>query len=259
MKRNYVAVMLLALLAFNMTLAAEATGDITSKGWVTFESSDGETPPVDPENPKEKVEPDGEIIATEGPLRLDFIPKFTFGPQKISTKDQTYFANAQLFKSETPARANYVQVTDNRSQIAGWDLTVKQERQFSTETQTELKGAVLSLDHQWANSATAGKRPTIMKDAIEINQIGASYPIASAESGTGNGTWVIQFGSSGETEGKKKTLTPVINADGSAVIDPHSRKPLYKNEAVSLFVPGKTLKEPVAYTTVLTWTISELS
>nr|WP_245249259.1 WxL domain-containing protein [Vagococcus allomyrinae] len=244
-----------------ITTTAEAQGT-TSKGTVTFHSSDSETPPIDPEKPGEVVEPAEPIIKTEGPLRLDLVPKFNFGAQAISKDDQTYFADAQLFKDETPARANYVQVTDNRGTVAGWELTVKQETQFSNSTtkNKELKGAVLSLDKQWANS-TMGQQlqPTIMKDAIEINQIGASYPIATAERGKGNGTWAIQFGSSGETEGSESTLKPRLNADGSALTDPLTNKPTFKNEAISLFVPGKTIKDPVKYTTVLTWTIAELS
>ncbi|MBP1039443.1 WxL domain-containing protein [Vagococcus sp. BWB3-3] len=252
---------LIMLLAINASLMVEAADDLTGKGTVTFQSSDQETPPVDPENPGEVVDP-GPIVKTDGPLRLDLIPRFTFGAQAISKSDQTYLADAQLFHSDTPARANYVQVTDNRGTVAGWELTVKQETQFSNSTtkNNELKGAVLSLDKQWANS-TMGQQfqPTIMKDAIEINQIGASYPIATAERGKGNGTWVIQFGSSGEVAGNDKTLKPMLNADGSAIIDPLTKKPMFKNEAISLFVPGKTLKDPVKYTTVLTWTIAELS
>lgn len=257
-KRTSLLVLIILALGSSLTEAAETQG--TGKGTVTFHSSDSETPPIDPEKPGEVVDP-GPIVQTEGPLRLDFVPRLTFGAQAISTNDQTYFANAQLFNSETPARANYVQVTDNRGTIAGWELTVKQETQFSNSTtqNKELKGAVLSLDKQWANS-TIGQQfqPTIMKDAIEINQIGASYPIATAERGKGNGTWAIQFGSSGENDGEA-TLKPMLNADGSALTDPLTKKPLFKNEAISLFVPGKTLKDPVKYTTVLTWTIAELS
>lgn len=253
---------LVAFLAFVPLMRLTADAQTTGKGTVTFQSSDSETPPIDPEKPGEVVEPGGPIVKTEGPLRLDLVPSFKFGPQAISNKDQTYYADAQLFKSDTPARANYVQVTDNRGTIAGWELTVKQETQFSNSTakNNELKGAVLSLDKQWANS-TIGQQfqPTIMKDAIEINQIGASYPIATAERGKGNGTWAIQFGSSGETDGNDNTLTPILNADGSALTDPLTKKPMFKNQAISLFVPGKTLKDPVKYTTVLTWTIAELS
>ncbi|WP_314062817.1 WxL domain-containing protein [uncultured Vagococcus sp.] len=253
---------LVAFLAFVPLMRVTAETQTTGKGTVTFHSSDSETPPIDPEKPGEVVEPSGPIVKTEGPLRLDLVPKFTFGPQAISTKDQMYYADAQLFKSDTPARANYAQVTDNRGTVAGWELTVKQETQFSNSAakNNELKGAVLSLDKQWANS-TIGQQfqPTIMKDAIEINQIGASYPIATAERGKGNGTWAIQFGSSGETDGNDNTLTPILNADGSALTDPLTKKPMFKNQAISLFVPGKTLKDPVKYTTVLTWTIAELS
>ena len=58
-----------------------------------------------------------------------------------------------------------------------------------------------------------------------------------AKEGAGAGTWVGRFGSVEE-----------VTIDGQAV---------KKNTAVTLTIPGKTAKDAVAYTTKLTWTLSD--
>ncbi len=266
-KNLWLFLCIISLLGFGLKgHGAENGGEISSNGKITFKKNDEliqPTPPVDPEHPEEVVEPGGEIIKTDGPLRLDLIPKLVFGAQAISQEDRTYIANAQLFYGKTSARGNYIQVTDQRGSLNGWQLLVRQETQFRNEQakNKELKGAVLSLDNQWANSVSEwNSRPTIVKDAIKLDEIGTSYPIAIAEPGQGGGTWTIEFGSSGEIEGIPNTLEPMMNRDGTPVTDlTVDGKPMYKNHAITLFVPGKTLKDPVKYTTVLTWTIAELT
>lgn len=247
----------------NEVQGAEEAQQINSRGSIKYEQGDWQTKPIDPKKPGNIVVPGGSIVKTEGPLRLDFVPKMSFGAQVISTEDQLYYADAQLFKSETPARANYIQVTDTRGTLAGWQLSVRQEHQFTNDKtkNKELKGSILSFDKQWANSSFSQQyKPTIVKDAIKIEEIGATYPIAIADKGQGMGTWTIEFGSSGSVEGIENTLSQVKNPEGKPVTDARvGNKPMYKNQAISLFVPGKTLKDPVKYTTMLTWTIAELN
>lgn len=244
----------------------ETTGKATTatgKGKVSYNLKDTETSPVDPEHPEVEVDPGTEYTKTTGLLRFDLIPIFHFGAQEISKKDAIYYVNAQLFNDETPARPNYVQITDNRGSMEGWEVSVKQETPFENKEakNKELKGAVLSFDKQWVNSTKPDKlKPTVMKDAIKIEEIGANYPIAKAEKGKGSGTWVIPFGSTGEVKGQEKTLSPLLNAEGKPVTDASfNNKPIYKNSGIQLFVPGAIQKDPVKYKTVLTWTLSELS
>lgn len=244
-------------------LAEDSATELTGNGEITFKVSDFETPPVDPEDPEKQVDPGDEITKTTGLLRFDVIPRLHFGAQEISDKDQVYDVNAQLFKDETPARPNYLQITDNRANFSGWEVSVRQETVFQNPSAQNsiLKGSVLSLDKQWLNSTMPEEiQPTVMKDAIEIEEIGASYPIATAEKGKGAGTWVVVFGSTGEVEGQSNTLTPLLNAESKPVTDASfNNKPIYKNSGIKLFVPGATEKDPVKYKTVLTWTVSELS
>lgn len=256
-------VLFFLLLFVTMACSVEQSLATTGKGIIQYQSADWSTPPVDPENPGQEVDPEGEIIKTNGPLRLDFVPSLSFGRQRISEDDQLYFANAQQFKDETPARANYLQVTDNRGTLSGWELYVRQEKQFSNENakHSELAGALLSFDNQWANSISDKHHaPTIVKDAITIDEMGTSYPIAIAKQGKGSGTWTISFGASAQENEQPTTLFPSVKVNGEPDTDVAvSNKPRYTNKAISLFVPGRTIKDPVKYTTVLTWVIAELT
>lgn len=244
-------------------LAEGNAKSLKGNGDVTFEQSDIKTPPVDPEKPEKIVDPGDEYTKTDGLLRFDFIPRLHFGAQEISEKDQSYQVNAQLFKDNTEARPNFIQVSDLRGNFAGWEVSVRQETPFENPQAKNkiLKGSILSFDKQWVNSTQPlDLSPIVMKDAIKIEEIGATYPIAKAEKGKGAGTWEIPFGSTGEVKGQEKTLTPLLNADGKPVTDASfNNKPVYKNSGIQLFVPGAIQKDPVKYKTVLTWTLSELS
>lgn len=234
---------------------------LTTDGNITFEA--GLEPPVivDPEKPVDPVDP-GETPSTDGYLRLDFVPKLDFGRNKVSDKDQAYEVNAQLFHSDTNARGNYVQVTDSRATGAGWTLQVRQQTEFTSVDNSEdiLKGAFLSFDKAWANSTMDQKyAPSFQQDVIELDKIGMTYDVATAEKGKGYGTWTIEFGASEEnTNGLASTLTPLVDESGSPVIDATYNKQVYKNNAITFFVPGSVEKKPVHYQTVLTWIIAEL-
>lgn len=133
-----------------MTTTVQAVNEVSyikGSGIIKYEKADWDTKPVDPENPEDEVEPGGEIVSSKGPLRFDMLPTINFGSQLLSQENQKYYAFAQLFKSNTPARGNYIQITDNRGTLAGWQLSVKQEHQFKNNTtkHKELNGAILFL------------------------------------------------------------------------------------------------------------------
>lgn len=215
----------------------------------------------DPEKPEVVVNP-GETPSTAGYLRLDVVPTLTYGRNKISTENQSYAANAQLFHGETKARGNYVQVTDERGTATGWTLQVRQEQHFTSQENASdmLKGAFLSFDKAWANSTMDKKyTPTLQSDVIKLENVGETYDLAKASINQGVGTWTIAFGASKENrEGLSETLSPLVDENGNAVIDSQYNKPIEKNSAVTLFLPGDTEKKAVRYQTVLTWIISEL-
>ncbi|EOH94986.1 hypothetical protein UAW_02065 [Enterococcus haemoperoxidus ATCC BAA-382] len=217
---------------------------------------------VDPEHPNKGVDP-GPSPSTDGALRFDFVPQLNFWNNVISEKDQVYHANAQLFLDGTGARGNFVQLSDYREKGSGWSLQVRQETQLinASTKNKELKGSVISFDQSWTNSINSPSyAPNVSKEVIHINNIGETYDLAQAKPGTGEGTWSIIFGASIDNgQGKKDTLSPRIDQSGQPFLDSDfNNQPIYQNSAVSLFIPGKTKKDPVHYQTMLTWILSEL-
>jgi hypothetical protein len=258
MSRKKVIFPILILLFFGLSLSVKAETSQTGSGTITFE---GEipTPPKDPENPVETVDP-GTSQTVGNHLRIDFVPNLNFGRNAASSSDISLYPKAQLFHTAQEARANYVQISDLRPEASGWTLQVKQEKQFADvkNSETILNGAQLSFDKSWASSILENSyAPTVAKETIKINP-GNAYTLATAEVGKGMGTWMISFGASKESSTQKDNTLIPLTEDGKAVIDSEFKKEIFLNKAIELFVPGKTKKEAVTYQTVLTWTLSEL-
>jgi hypothetical protein len=261
MKKNVLFVLLFSYL-FLIPLNVEAKATSFS-GDATVEFT-GKHPKqvVDPEHPGKPADP-GESPNTDRQLRIDFVPQIKFGEVEISDTDQTYYGHAQLFKDDTGARGNFIQVSDFRNDSAGWLLQVKQETQFQdiSAKKQELKGSVLSFDQSWSNSlndpATA---PTVSKEVIRLLNIGEVYNLAEAKPHMGEGTWSIIFGASvSNDKNRPDTLKPKLDEQNKPIVDPaFNEQPIYENQAVSLFIPGNTTKKPGNYQTVLTWILSEL-
>ena len=80
------------------------------------------TEPVDPENPDpekpvkpiDPTDPEGPNPGTQGPLSIDYASSFDFGKNRISNKDQVYFARAQQYQENQKETPNFVQISDNR-------------------------------------------------------------------------------------------------------------------------------------------------
>ncbi|MHC5247475.1 WxL domain-containing protein [Enterococcus sp. LJL90] len=241
------------------TAASHSLGNSGSVKVIGPEASDL----IDPENPTDNVDP-GAGYSTSGPLRIDFISDLAFGLEKISVTDRTYNSLAQLFHSETEPRGYYVQISDYREDVSGWQLQVKQENQFYNSViqnpqEQELLGATLSFTKGWANT-NSNEDPgniEITNEAIEILEIGANYTVAIAGEGEGKGVWTIAFGgsagySSNDTNG---TLSPLVSADEQPVMDSTYSKQAFSNSAIQLNVPNNTKVYPVQYTTTLRWTL----
>ncbi|MGC6769301.1 WxL domain-containing protein [Enterococcus sp. LJL51] len=247
-----------ALFGFSETARAESW---SGNGKVGFEGS-YEKEIRDPEHPDQAADP-GDSPSTDGDLRIDFVPQFNFWANAKVDEDVMIYGNAQLFHGDTGARGNFVQVSDFRGTGKGWLLQVRQETQLKNDTaeSKELDGAVISLGDSWANSTrSADEAPIVQKDVIRIDNIGQTYNLAEAKTGTGEGSWAIIFGASIENEnGMTDTLIPRLDAEGNPVTDPtFDNKAIYQNKALSLSIPGATKKDPVAYSTVITWILSEL-
>lgn len=200
--------------------------------------------PVNPEEPNPSLpvapmNPEGSNPDTggDGVLTIDFASIFDFGIHDISNQNQTYLAKAQKYSNSDDITSNYVQVTDVRGTFSGWSLSVIEKSQFTQvesgpQKYKELKGSVISLNNSLPDSNSDEKSP-ITTSSISLVP-GVASQVALTEVGSGAGTWVIQWGEDDS-----------ITKDES---DPD----------VTLYVPGTTPKDPAAYTTTLSWILSEL-
>lgn len=224
-----------------------------SNAVVEFVPDSGPTDPVDPENP----DPNKPVFpwdpttpgnrpnpGTDGPLSLDYASSIDFGKNKITNKDEVYYADAQYLwnesnteKDESSARPNYVQVTDKRGTNAGWTLLVKQEEQLNNvkTLNKELTGAEIRFTEGQAVSATEGVTAPKTQDMNLAP--GVASLVMSASQNAGAGTWVDRFG-----------VIEEMNINGVNTL---------KNKAITLSVPGKTPKDAVQYRTKLVWILSD--
>ncbi|MCD5003500.1 WxL domain-containing protein [Enterococcus saccharolyticus] len=235
---------LLSGLAGSVTAFAEDGGVYTSNGVVEFIPSEDPTNPVDPTNPTNPVnpidptDPEGPNPGTNGPLSIDYASSLDFGVQKITSKDQTYFAATQKYKvldaagkptAEVKEGPNYVQVTDNRGNEAGWTLKVNQEGQFTSVSGKELTGAVITFSNGNVVTASDSGKP-VGAATIVLNSNGSQSNVMSASKGNGAGTYLFDWGTDAKTAA----------------------------ESITLSVPGSTTKYAEKYSTNLTWTLTDV-
>lgn len=228
--------------------AAVAAEDKTrdTKAYIKFKDSDGEivdpVDPTDPEIPVIPVDPTdpGTPIkpGTKGPLSLDYASELFFDEVPMSSKDKEYFAKTiTVTNKEGTAKKRqvplYAQITDDRGTAAGWTLSVKQNGQFKTATKDkeELTGAEIIFLNGQVDTISEALTPGFVQEETTLNSdtAQASTKVMGAKDGEGSGTFVYRFGKD-ETEGAK---------------------------SVKLSVPGKTVKKKEAYSTTLTWTLSD--
>ncbi|MGE7691715.1 WxL domain-containing protein [Lysinibacillus sp. NPDC097214] len=216
---------------------------------IEFQPFDGEnsiTPPVDPTDPGNEINPEPELpgggdpgSGTNGPLSIDYASSLSFGSPKITSTTQKYDVKPQTFKNRTPKEGpNYVQVTDNRGNGAGWTLQVQQNGQFKTAKGEELgdgeelKGARIIFNDVWVNS-NAQSNPATSPTSFDLkfNEDGTSVTetVMSAKVGAGAGTYVLVFG------------------DNSTAA-----------KSIQLEVPGTSTKYAKKYSTSLTWKLTDI-
>lgn len=196
--------------------------------------------PVDPINPEIPVTPIDPINpdipvkeGSNGPLSLDYAPALNFGNQKITAKDQFYYAKPQKVKYEDQSVESvplYTQVTDKRGNSPGWSLSVKQNSQFKSNEHV-LNGARIEFLNGQLNTTSESKVPSIINSNFDLTAdgTGVASNVLVAKNGEGAGTFIYRFGD----------------------VDT-------KNTSVKLVVPGKTIKlKNGIYKTSLTWILND--
>lgn len=216
------------IVGFNPTVFA---GTKDGEGSILFQENTDITKPLDPTNPTKPISPTKP--PTKGPLSIDFATDFSFGThERNTTADEEYFATLATVKLlETGKKKkvpHFVQVTDNRNNGIGWKLYVQQNSPLTNEEGFVLKGATLnfynvsflSLDNIGKVPITNATNPIVISGDTIQNTL-----LAIAESGTGMGSYAIQFGGESE-EGLK---------------------------SISLKIPKSSEKKDGSYSTTLTW------
>lgn len=204
---------------------------------VTYIYDISQVSPIDPLDPDSEVDPENkpELPEDQGFLSIDFVSQFNFGTQKISVSDQTYYAQSQRLLNEdgtgneTEERPNYVQISDRRSETDrnGWQLSVTQNNQFSTENGKELSGARMRLTNQQLATAHGGTAPSLQQtEPLELVP-GAKRVLLMAQGNEGTGTWIYRFGDA--------------NTAGNSVV---------------LDVPKGANPEATSYSSTFTWELS---
>ncbi|MFC0362697.1 WxL domain-containing protein [Enterococcus canintestini] len=231
---------------------AATTAEYNSNGVVEFIPNPDPTKPVDPTNPDptnpvepvDPTDPNGPNPGTDGPLSIDYASSLDFGVNKITNSDQVYYARAQQYKDGRSATPNYVQISDNRGNNAGWTLKVKQNGQFkaSSTLNDTLTGSVVKFVAPTVASNSTAIHPTAASE-ITLNPDGSESLVMAAKTGEGAGTYVDRWGTVETVKEKDK--------DGNEV-DSEVTK------AITLSVPGSTPKDAVKYSTTLTWSLSDV-
>ncbi|MCL1949355.1 MAG: WxL domain-containing protein [Turicibacter sp.] len=246
---------LAALLLASSTIPALAFEQVTptppgahvavrTEGIIRFETSNAPVAPVDPTTPEEVVVPgtvdpetgiftpdENATPGTAGPLSIDWASNFDFGTLTIASTFEDRHAALQVMAVNTavatedepnPAPVwevrdvpNFVQVTDSRGTLVGWNLSVRQAGQFATARNAdgtlatgafELAGAEITIDNIQHDSAFDSEGVTVRGTALVLDGT-TTAPLMSAAAGYGAGTHILRFGEDEATALQSVTLS----------------------------------------------------
>lgn len=256
-----------AIATLGLTLLAPsalAAGEVwTGAGDITFSEDTGTKNPTDPEKPGE-IDPPGKVNPTGGPFAINVVSDLHFkgdntdGTAKITTNKGEFWASKPVGTGEGKEleRGNWVQVTDMRSVDKngpkGWKLSAALTKQFANESDDtqKIEGATITYsnpvvtaekDPEPRPDLLTGSNPVFTAGAdkvLEFNENGSpSVEMATAKSGSGFGTYYLQFGRSSTIQG--------VTEDTTA-------------SSVKLTVPANTPVAAKKYTAEITWTLADL-
>ncbi|AYW48286.1 WxL domain-containing protein [Tetragenococcus osmophilus] len=176
----------------------------------TGETGDGETgDPTDPDGDDEYT-PDESNPGTPGLLRIDHAPSsFDFGTIKVGRK-QTKYAGLESGSATDGAEKsvpNYVKVTDNTGNFAGWELSVSRTEFTNQEDDTQtLDGTELSFNNAYANAGSKGAgMPTTVASDVNI-PVNSKTVLVQAHENEGMGEWFYVLGENNEEAEKSVAL-----------------------------------------------------
>lgn len=172
----FMASLTLGIMFTAQSNALANSGSLSTTAKVTL-SGDGSTKPVNPGGPTDPDDSGNNGTGSKGKLTLD-----------------------------------YVQISDRRFTGAGWQLQVKPSPLVGEKDFFEISAAALQLgsaSFAKASTTNVSASPTVTDSATSLIPIGSYSLVASANKGTGLGTWLLQV--------NRSTIAPtkllVNNAD----------------------------------------------
>ncbi|MEO1769326.1 WxL domain-containing protein [Candidatus Enterococcus ferrettii] len=157
--------------------------------------------PTDPDDDS-GFNPDNPNTGTPGLLRIDHAPSsFNFGTIKIGSKQTKFAALESGTATDGTAKEvpNYVKVTDNTGNFAGWELSVSRTEFVNQEDEAQtLDGTTLSFKHAYANAGSKGEgMPSTVASETAI-PVDAKTVLVQANENEGMGEWYYVLGATNE-------------------------------------------------------------
>ncbi|MGQ4224503.1 WxL domain-containing protein [Enterococcus mundtii] len=235
----------------SVTAFAEEVRNVTTDGTIEFTPNEDEDLVVVPPETEPDVDINPEVPGTTGPLSIMKAVTMNFGSQVISNQDQTYNMIAEKQqKAGTTGEENkvpyvsFAQVQDVRGTNAGWDLQVRMTDFKATNTTVNdtLIGAEISLldPRIQYEGNTAGNAPGAHTSGLKLMPNASAVSVMTAEKDKGAGVSSVVWGNQADLDAQEA--------------DPETD--VVTNEAIQLFVPGKTAKDATQYKSTLTWELS---
>lgn len=198
----FMASLTLGIMFTAQSNALANSGSLSTNADVTLKG-DGNTNPVNPVGPTDPDDSGNTGTGSKGKLTLDYVPNLTFKQQQVT--------KGQIVTTAT-SRGAYVQISDRRFTGAGWQLQVKPSPLVGEKDFSEISAAALqfgSASFVKASATSVSASPTVTTSTTSLIPVGSYSLVASANKGTGLGTWLLQV--------NRSTIAPtkllVNNAD----------------------------------------------
>lgn len=227
---------------------------IGTTGKIDFEAGSGKGDIIKPEtDPDEIIETDDGNY-TEGPLRIQFVPNFDFGTQKILSGTKNY--NPKYIKYNTKGDATdkymqqFAQVTDETGTDDGFILTVKSSAFKRATAGDELENSYITL--------LDGKLSNTVKSNTEIATLVDTFKGAT-------GTETLKMTSNAATVMATKPGKDTNGTQTSLVFDKDYNEAILGNvDSLNKGVTFTKVKEDSAkitandpYVSTVTWTLTK--
>ena len=199
----FMASLTLGIMFTAQSNALANSGSLSTTAKVTL-SGDGSTKPVNPGGPTDPDDSGNNGTGSKGKLTLDYVPNLTFKQQRVT--------KGQIVTTATN-RGAYVQISDRRFTGAGWQLQVKPSPLVGEKDFSEISAAALQLgsaSFAKASTTNVSASPTVTDSATSLIPIGSYSLVASANKGTGLGTWLLQVNRSATAPTKLLVYNAVV-------------------------------------------------